>query len=123
MVQAQKAAVAEQLASAKRNFEVGTSTITDSREAQARYDLVTAQEIAAENDLRVKQLALDQLVGQTNVKPRPLALPVVLPSTLPSDVNHWVDLSDRSQPQIRQARLALDVARLETCLLYTSRCV
>ncbi|MBP9830218.1 MAG: TolC family protein, partial [Polaromonas sp.] len=46
-VQAQKAAVAEQLASAKRNFEVGTSTITDSREAQARFDLVTAQEIAA----------------------------------------------------------------------------
>ena len=34
-VKAQKAAVAEQLASAKRNFEVGTSTITDTREAQA----------------------------------------------------------------------------------------
>ena len=119
VVQAQKAAVAEQLASAKRNFEVGTSTITDSREAQARYDLVIAQEVAAENDLRVKQLALDQLVGQTNVKPRPLALPVVLPSTQPSDVNHWVDLSDRSQPQIRQARLALDVARLETAKAQT----
>jgi outer membrane protein len=118
-VQAQKAAVAEQLASAKRNFEVGTSTITDAREAQARYDLVVAQEVAAENDLRVKQLALDQLVGQTNVKPRPLALPVALPSTQPSDVNHWVDLSERSQPQIRQARLALDVARLETAKAQT----
>jgi outer membrane protein len=34
-VKAQKAAVSEQLASAKRNFEVGTSTITDTREAQA----------------------------------------------------------------------------------------
>ena len=53
-VKAQKAAVAEQLASAKRNFEVGTSTITDTREAQARFDLVVAQELAAENDLRVK---------------------------------------------------------------------
>ncbi len=47
--------MSEQLASAKRNFEVGTSTVTDSREAQARYDLVIAQEIAAENDLRVKK--------------------------------------------------------------------
>ena len=65
-VKAQKAAVAEQLASAKRNFEVGTSTITDTREAQARFDLVIAQEIAAENDLRVKKIALDQLVGKTN---------------------------------------------------------
>ena len=46
-VGAQKAAVAEQLASAKRNFEVGTSTITDTREAHARFDLVIAQEIAA----------------------------------------------------------------------------
>ena len=72
-VQAQKEAVAEQLAFAKRNFEVGTSTITDTREAQARYDLVTAQEIAAENDLRVKKIALDQLVGVSESQPKPLA--------------------------------------------------
>jgi outer membrane protein len=39
-VSAQKTAVAEQLAAAKRNFEVGTTTITDQREAQASYDLV-----------------------------------------------------------------------------------
>ena len=51
VIRAQKKAVSEQLASAKRNFEVGTSTITDTNEAQARYDLVIAQEIAAENDL------------------------------------------------------------------------
>ena len=43
----QKAAISEQLAQAKRNFEVGTSTITDTHEAQARFDLSTAQEIAA----------------------------------------------------------------------------
>ena len=44
---AQKAATTEQLASAKRNFEVGTQTITDTHEAQAAYDLVVAQEFAA----------------------------------------------------------------------------
>ncbi len=75
-VRAQKAAVDEQLASAKRNFEVGTTTITDSREAQARFDLVVAQEIAAENDLRVKRLALDALVGRPDVQPSPLAAPI-----------------------------------------------
>ena len=114
VVRAQKSAVAEQLASAKRNFEVGTSTITDAREAQARYDLVTAQEIAAENDLQVKQLTLDQLVGQSGIQPRPLALPVTLPEVLPTNVNAWVDQSEAHQPQIQQAMLALDVARLET---------
>ena len=34
-IQAQKSATTEQLASAKRNFEVGTQTITDTHEAQA----------------------------------------------------------------------------------------
>jgi outer membrane protein len=113
-VQAQKAAVSEQLASAKRNFEVGTTTVTDSREAQARYDLVIAQEIAAENDLRVKRLALDQLVGITGTQPRPLALPLQLPSVQPANVATWVDTARDQQPTVRQAAIALDIARLET---------
>src|SRR5207302_10861065 len=55
LVNAQKAAISEQLAQAKRNFEVGTATITDTHEAQARYDLIVAQEIAAQNDLESKR--------------------------------------------------------------------
>ena len=117
-VQAQKTAVAEQLASAKRNFEVGTSTITDTREAQARFDLVIAQEIAAENDVRVKKMALDQLVGKSNVEPKPLVIPLTLPTLDPNDVNQWVAAatgsSETSHPSIAQAHLALEVAQLET---------
>lgn len=113
-VKAQKAAVSEQLAAAKRNFEVGTSTITDSREAQARFDLVTAQEIAAENDLRVKRIALDQLVGKVGSSPKPLVSPVKLPDLLPSDVNTWVEQSESLHPTIRAAQLAYEVAKLET---------
>ena len=113
LVRAQKAAVAEQLAFAKRNFEVGTSTITDSREAQARYDLVVAQEIAAENDLQVKRLALDQLVGRTGSAPLPLATAATLPAPSPTDMNAWVAQAEAVHPAIRQARLGLDVAGLE----------
>jgi outer membrane protein len=112
-VRAQKAAVAEQLASAKRNFEVGTSTITDSREAQARYDLVIAQELAAENDLRVKKIALDQLVGRPDAQPRPLVAPTNLPPLVPADVNTWVQQSEAVHPSIRQAEAGLQVAKLE----------
>ncbi|HEY3045868.1 MAG TPA: TolC family outer membrane protein [Polaromonas sp.] len=112
-VLAQKAAVAEQLAFAKRNFEVGTSTITDTREAQARYDLVTAQEIAADNDLRVKKIALDQLVGKTESQPKGLLVPVNLPPVVPADVNAWVQQSEAVHPSIRQAQSGLDIAELE----------
>ena len=113
-VRAQKAAVAEQLASAKRNFEVGTSTITDTREAQARFDLVIAQEIAAENDLLVKRLSLDQVVGKTGTVPKTVALPLALPSVVPADVNAWVLRAQEDHPSVRLAQTGLDVAILET---------
>ena len=113
-VQAQKRAVGEQLAAAKRNFEVGTSTITDTREAQARFDLVVAQELAAENDLRVKKLALDQLVGKSNLQPAALKTPSVLQAPQPQDVEHWVKLALENNANIQQLRVALDVAKLET---------
>jgi outer membrane protein len=113
-VRAQKAATAEQLASAKRNFEVGTSTITDTREAQARFDLVLAQEIAAENDLRVKRLALDTLVGKTDTQPNPVNAPVAVPPAQPVDAEAWVAASENASPAILQARKAVEVAELET---------
>ena len=113
-VQAQKAAVAEQLASAKRNFEVGTATITDTREAQARYDLVIAQEIAADNDLHVKTVALELLVGKAGLKPVRLKTGINLPSVEEQGVDNWITQSEQNHPVIRQARASLDVAKLET---------
>jgi len=114
LVRAQKAAISEQLAQAKRNFEVGTSTITDTREAQARFDLVLAQEIAAENDLRVKRLALDTLVGRTDTQPNPINAPVAVPPAQPVDADAWVAASENASPAILQAKKAVEVAELET---------
>ena len=113
-VKAQKIAVSEQLAAAKRNFEVGTSTITDTREAQARFDLVTAQEIAAENDLRVKKLALDQSVGTQNAQPVAIKSGANLAPAANGDVQTWVQQATEQNPGIAQARVALEVAQLET---------
>lgn len=110
---ANKAAITEQLASARRNFEVGTATITDTREAQARFDLATAQEIAADNDLQTKRIALDQLVGRHGVQPKGLALPATLPAVNPADAQAWVQQADARHPSVRKARMALELARLE----------
>jgi outer membrane protein len=113
-VRAQKTAVAEQLASAKRNFEVGTSTITDQREAQSRYDLVIAQEIAAENDLRVKKLLLDALVGKPNVQPDPLDIPESVPLPDVTALESWVQQGEENSTAIQQAKTAVEIAQLET---------
>lgn len=107
-------AISEQLASAKRNFEVGTASITDTREAQAKFDLARATEIVASNDLLTRRIALDQLVGVTSVEPKALALPFAPPPILPPNADDWVARADAEHPLIRKARLALDVARLET---------
>ena len=109
-----KKAISEQLASAKRNFEVGTATITDTREAQARFDLATARELVADNDLRTKRTVLDQLVGRAAVEPRGLALPVLLLPVDPASPDAWVTAADDRHPNIRKARLAQELARLET---------
>jgi outer membrane protein len=113
-VRKQKAAVSEQLASAKRNFEVGTATITDTREAQARFDLVLAQEIAAENDLRVKGIALQQLVGTSTAAPLALKEGAELPHSGTDDAEAWVTKAQSQHPALQQLQVALDVAKLET---------
>jgi len=108
-----KTAILEQLASAKRNFEVGTATITDTREAQSRADLATAQEIAAENDLINRRIALAYLVGRRDIEPLPLVTPVVLPTIVPRNVEEWVTVADTLHPQVTRARIAYEVAKLE----------
>ena len=112
-IQSQMKAVSEQLAFAKRNFEVGTATITDTREAQASYDRVMADEIEAQNDLRVKKMALDQLVGKANIEPKSVSLTAVPKGPVPERVEEWVTLSEQNNPNVKQSRISTDVARLE----------
>lgn len=64
LTNAQKAAILSQLEQAKANFEVGTSTITDVSEAQARHDLIVAQEIAANNEYQIAQRSVQAITGE-----------------------------------------------------------
>lgn len=63
LMEAQKAAISNQLKQAKANFDAGTATITDVDEAQARYDLIVAQEIAAVNEHQIAQRAVQAITG------------------------------------------------------------
>ena len=109
----QKTAVAEQLEQAKRNFIVGTATITDSREAQARYDLVVAQQIGAENDLEVKSRALEQIVGKPVGRLAGFGGSVTLNPPVPADMAAWVEQAYQSSLQVALAQQSVEIAAQE----------
>ena len=110
---AQKAAVSEQLASAKRSFEVGTTTITDTNEAQARYDLAVASEIQARSQRDIAVAALQQIVGRTPGNLAPLVRDVDLAQPEPRAIEPWVAAAESGNAVVAQNAAALEIARRE----------
>ena len=106
-----KTAISEQLAQAKRNFEVGTSTIVDTNEAQSRYDLVIAEELAAQNDLAVKQTALVQIVGKPPGGLAPLRPDVPLPPPSPAQIDQWVAAAESGNYLVKAQEAGAEVAK------------
>jgi outer membrane protein len=112
-IRAQKAAITEQLEQARRNFEVGTTTITDTHEAQARFDLSTSQEIVAQNDLEIRQRALQLLIGKFPGALSPLRQQLQLSPPQPSEMETWVDTAQRQNFSVRIQEAALEISSRE----------
>ena len=113
VAQAQKVAIAEQLESAKRNFEVGTATITDTHEAQARYDLTSAQEIAADNDLTVKRQVLRAVIGKEPEGLKNLRPGVQLVRPQPDDIGKWVEMAESASAPVQVSQALYEIAARE----------
>jgi len=109
-----KKAVSEQLAQAKREFEVGTKTIVDTHEAKARYDQIDAQEQVARGDLAVRQSALRAIVGHEAGELAPLRDPVALAPPQPNDVETWAHSAEDANYSVLAARAAAEISRHET---------
>ncbi len=111
--QAQKVSIAEQLESAKRNFEVGTATITDSQEAQSRYDLAIAQEIAAQNDLNVKRNVLRTVIGKEPEGLKPVKSGVRLDTPQPPDIEKWAEMAETGSHAVQVSQAQYEIAMRE----------
>ena len=135
-----KTLIKEQLEQAKRNFEVGTATITDTHEAQSRYDLVVAQELAAEADLLIKRSALEQLTGsnvgnlkslssqakieviakerkiklKNNQKPQKVNIENAVAVQPNQDMQGWVKQAEDVSYTIIASKLAYEIAQKDT---------
>ena len=114
LAEAQKTAISEQLEQARRNFEVGTATITDTLEAQARFDLVSSQEIAAQSNLEIKKRALQQLTNASLGELRQLGQQFRLEALQPADMEKWMDEAQQHNPQLAVAQTAAELAEKET---------
>lgn len=112
-VRADKIAIAQQLESAKKNFEVGTATITDTHEAQSRYDLVVAQELAAENDLEVKRRALQAIIGKEPEALAPVRSTIALTPPQPANMEKWVEAAERDSVPVQVQMAAAEIAAKE----------
>jgi outer membrane protein len=109
----QKAAVSENLAQAKRNFEVGTATITDTNDAQAKYDQIVAQEISVLNDLENALAALRAIIGRLPKDLKRFDRKFQPEPPSPNALEPWIDKSIRENLQVRIAQVNFDIATLE----------
>ncbi|WP_144108504.1 TolC family outer membrane protein [Paraburkholderia sp. BCC1886] len=114
ITRSQKASIAQQLESAKRSFEVGNTTITDTNEAQARFDQAISQEIATQNDLAVKLAALQQIVGHPVAQVDGLVAGAPLPPPMPAAIDDWVDSASEANYAVVLRQIALANAQRET---------
>ena len=112
-VRASKQAIAQQLEQARKNFEVGTATITDTHEAQSRYDLASAQELAGENDLEVKRYALRVIVGRDPGELNRLRADATLLPPQPANMEKWVEAAERDSFTVQAQLAAVEVASKE----------
>ena len=113
VAQGQKMAIAEQLEQAKRNFEVGTSTIVDTHEAQSRYDLTVAQEIAAQSDLDIKRQALRQVIGKEPEALKALKATVQISRPQPDDIQQWISAAEQNSYTVQSQQAGLEIAARE----------
>ena len=113
-IEAQKKATFEQLIAANTAFEEGVATVTDKHEAQAKYDLVKANEIYAANEIKIKLSVLRAMIG-----PFTSATKKLKPQTddlLPletKNIEYWSELAEKNAYSVLTQKMALQIANKE----------
>ncbi|HET7687600.1 MAG TPA: TolC family outer membrane protein [Candidatus Macondimonas sp.] len=106
-------ALEQELARARKSFEVGTVAITDVNEAQARHDLVSAQVLQYENDLAVARQQLARIIGQDVPPLRGPRADFPLTPAEPAVQSEWTERARRSNLFRVASELGVEVAHAE----------
>lgn len=109
-LQAQKLAIETQLLAAQHSFELGSTSVTDIHEAQARLDLLQASEYDAVNALQVSKDILASIIHQPPETLAELPPGITLPAPEPGRLDTWIE-------QAASANLGVIRADLETRII------
>lgn len=113
LARTEKDAINRQLEQTKAYFDAGRSAITDVKEAESRFDLATAQEINATNQLDLAREQLRVLTGgfYQSLNSPASNLPLTVPA--PQDIEQWVQTAKANNKQLAASKHAIDVAQKE----------
>jgi len=104
-------AVSKELAQTKQRFEVGLIAITDVHEAQSRYDLAIANQIATQNGLDNTHELLQQVTGRYHYDLLGLKVEIPLRNPEPTDIKKWVSQSEQNNIGVKASKIGLDIAK------------
>jgi len=85
----EKKTIAKQLEQAQQRFDVGLIAITDVYEAQAGYDQIRSEEIAASNAVETAKESLKQIIGNHLSQLEALGEKVPFPTPIPTNIEAW----------------------------------
>lgn len=114
-LKAEQRSIAEQLAAAKRRFELGDATVTDALEAQARFDLTSANIIGLENELSNAEDELARIIGRQPMPQTlyPLPYNVDLPAPQPNKLTAWSDQARAANLNVVRAEIQTRIAKYD----------
>ena len=114
LVMVQKEAYVAQLQAAQRLFAAGQGTRTDIDDAQARYDMVLAQELEARQNIghtrRLLQVIINQPVEHL-ASLNPARMQLTAP--LPADPEDWIARGEEVNAELRAMRANTESSRQE----------
>ena len=92
---------------------MGTATITDVNEAQARFDLIQAQEIAAVSDLEIKKRSVQSIIGRLPSELKAVRADLQPQMPEPMAMDQWVNMAFQNNLSVAIQQQTLEIATQE----------
>ena len=114
LIASQKSTYLTQLDAARKRVKAGSGTRTDIDEAQARLDLVVAQELEAKQNKDYTLHRIEVLTGQAVPSLAQLdVVRFVAKAPIPADLEAWMARAENGSPELQSLQSQIEIARQE----------